>query len=115
MGPDKAAQGALADDALRVENPVSEQANAEHYEGLAKMRRECPVAHGTRYGGFYALTRYEDVKAVFMDPATFSSASGVTLPNIAETKLPPIEYDPPLHTQYRRLLAAFLSIPRAHV
>jgi cytochrome P450 len=33
----------------------------------------------TMFPGFWILTRYEDIRGVYRDPATFSSAGGILL------------------------------------
>ena len=70
---------------------------------LARMRSSCPVAHSDQYGGFWVVTRYEDVFRVVEDWETFSSAHGLTVPvaPIAVRNLP-TESDPPLHRFYRK-------------
>ena len=49
------------------------------WEFFKKMRQEAPVMWsdaGRKYTGFWSLTAYEDVKAVELDPQTFSSQLG---------------------------------------
>jgi cytochrome P450 len=82
-----------------------------------ELRARCPVLRSPRYGGFWLITRYEDVRRAAKDWKTFTSS----VPNV--TSLPsshtraepdiPIEVDPPLHTGYRQLVAPAFS--RAHV
>jgi cytochrome P450 len=67
--------------------------------------------------GFWAVTRYREVKAVGRDPAVFSSSPTITIPD--GTAGPPdadhemmLMADPPAHTQYRKLLTARFT-PRA--
>lgn len=72
-----------------------------------ELRETCPVAHSEKYGGFWALTRYDDVHQAASDPTTFSSAiHGITIPHMGAEGAPPmipIEVDPPQHLKYRRL------------
>lgn len=77
---------------------------------LARMRAACPVAHSDRYGGFWVVTKYDDVLAIGQDWATFSSAHGLTVPPspIAVRNLP-VEIDPPLHRVFKRLINAHLT------
>ncbi len=71
-----------------------------------RLRERCPVARSGSYGGFWAVTRYRDVQRVMRDPATFSSASGIVIPrNPASGRRPPLHYDPPEHTAYRRVIS----------
>ena len=76
-------------------------------EGLyGRLRERCPVAHSGHYGGFWAVTRYRDVQRVMRDPATFSSGKGIVIPrNPASGRRPPLHYDPPEHTAYRRVIS----------
>jgi len=64
-------------------------------------------------GGYFAVTRREDVVAALCDPATFGSARKPITPSGAGTKaLPipvPIAYDPPEHSRFRRILQPFFS------
>ena len=36
-----------------------------------KMRARCPVLHSDRYNGFWAITRYADVRRVLTESDTF--------------------------------------------
>jgi cytochrome P450 len=80
------------------------------YPTWAELRERCPVVHSDRYmGGFWTISRYEDVKAAVTDWRTFTSAvAGVTgIPMMIQRNEPliPIEYDPPQHTRYRTLVS----------
>lgn len=73
-----------------------------------RLRRDCPAARSERYGGFWLLTRYDDVRKAATDWRTYtSSVVGVTaIPIITQRTAPqlPIELDPPLHSRYRALV-----------
>jgi len=84
---------------------------------LAELRTSCPVAWSSTHGGFWALTRLEEVSAVLSDPATFSSRhdlepgspfQGVTIPP-PPMRFIPVEMDPPEFVAYRRLLNPLFS------
>jgi cytochrome P450 len=66
--------------------------------------------------GFWAVTRYADVRAVGRDPATFSSTPSIMIPDGdglgAGDHQMMLTMDPPRHTAYRRLVAPEF-IPRA--
>lgn len=78
--------------------------NADH-------RRRCPVAHTEAHGGFWQLSRYDDVARVARDDARFSSwweledgtHQSATIPPSAMRQVP-IEMDPPEFDDYRKLL-----------
>ncbi|HTK67045.1 MAG TPA: cytochrome P450 [Pseudonocardia sp.] len=68
---------------------------------LRELRSACPVGRSETHGGSWVLTRYADIWDAARDPGTFSSASGVSVPHHGMPSLPPIEYDPPVHTLFR--------------
>ena len=77
------------------------------------LRDGCPVAHSDAHGGFWLLSRYEDVRGALRDWQTFSSnAPGrIAIPHTKPGPHPgiPIEFDPPEHTHYREVVAAYFS------
>ncbi|HEY6624770.1 MAG TPA: cytochrome P450 [Acidimicrobiales bacterium] len=76
------------------------------YDGL---RAQCPVAHSDAYGGFFVLSRYEDIEAAARDHETFSSRSiSVPDPGVMPSS-PPLDLDPPRHTAFRRVLLPYFS------
>jgi len=82
------------------------------YDSWSRLRNECPVAHSSRHGGFYVLSRYDSVFAAALDTEVYSSdgdGTGVAIPP-QEMSLFPIDADPPIHTQYRQLLNPFFSM-----
>jgi cytochrome P450 len=89
-------------------------ADHEPWEVFDRLQREAPVFfHAEPEGrGFWALTKYDDVLAVLKDTKTFSSEIGgaATIEDLPEDVLAArrnfLEFDPPKHGKYRRLLAA---------
>ncbi|WP_432989970.1 cytochrome P450 [Dactylosporangium sp. CA-233914] len=79
------------------------------------MRGQCPVAHTERRGGGYLLSRHQDITAVALDPATFSSRAGEVTGPVPEPgrelSLPPVTSDPPAHAADRRLLMPLFTKP----
>jgi cytochrome P450 len=77
------------------------------------LRRNTPVYwHSERHGrGFWAVTRYHDVRAVGRDPKLFSShMGGVQIADVDEPELAGLRnmmlfMDPPQHTRYRHLVS----------
>jgi cytochrome P450 len=59
--------------------------------------------------GFWAITRYDDLLHVSRNVDVFSSAQGITLEEMDlddfEARRNMLEYDPPQHTRYRRLVS----------
>ncbi|MDN3359688.1 cytochrome P450 [Actinomadura sp. DC4] len=60
--------------------------------------------HSDRHGGFWAALTHEAVKEAAGDPKTYSSADGVSIPRAHGILSPPIAFDPPEHTAYRRII-----------
>ncbi|WP_282701153.1 cytochrome P450 [Streptomyces sp. CC219B] len=76
------------------------------------LRREDPVYwhRPTDLPGFWALTRYDDIRAVYRDAETFSSANGILLRPESDGPDPGggrtlALTDPPRHQQIRALVA----------
>ncbi len=80
------------------------------------MRAEHPLVHSDLYGGFWVLTRYDDVTAAANDPESFTSAvPGTTLIPSTQPRtdpLLPLELDPPEHSRYRALVNPVFAKPR---
>lgn len=82
-------------------------------EVTRNLRAKCPVAWTEAHGGYFVVSRYEDVKKIALDDHTFSSDNdatgerkgykGTAIPS-APMQLIPLEVDPPRFTQYRQLL-----------
>src|SRR4051794_40015654 len=65
----------------------------------------CPVAWTDANGGYYVVSRYEEVAAVAQDNKTFISGEGISVPQFpGEYSMFPVETDRPLHQEYRRLM-----------
>lgn len=76
------------------------------HDMFRQLRRECPVAWSNGWGGFWALTKYDDVVDVLSDPATFTTTIQNVVPRVATSRRrPPLHLDPPEHTPYRRAIA----------
>ena len=81
------------------------------WEMFGKFRGGCPVGHSEKLGGFYFATTYDGVNTILNDYETYSSAQGVGIPPMPQ-QMPPIEQDPPRHTDFRRILNQLFT-PRA--
>ena len=82
------------------------------HETFRQLRDNDPVSwwdESDGGSGFWAVTRYEDLLTVSRDVETFRSGEGITLeemrPEAFEARRSMIEYDPPAHTRYRRLVS----------
>jgi cytochrome P450 len=71
----------------------------------AELRERCPVARSDAWGGFWAFLRYDDVGHAASDSKTFTTTVQNVVPKVAFTgRRPPLHFDPPEHTPYRRAL-----------
>ncbi len=89
-------------------DPYDVAIHADPYPVFRRLREEAPLYYNEAYD-FYALSRFADVEAGFVDHATFSSARGGVLEAIKSNFPVPkgffIMEDPPMHTVHRGLLS----------
>jgi cytochrome P450 len=81
---------------------------ADPFAGFDRVRGR-RVFFSPRYGGYWVLTRYDDIRAVFQDPATFSSRDVAIPTGHFPRTLRPLALDPPDHGVYRQILASAFS------
>lgn len=84
------------------------------HAALAELRARSPVHwHGEGAGGFWAITRWADVRFASIRPDLFSSAQGVMIPDPAEIGPGDLDLmlftDPPRHRELRGLLKGFFA------
>ncbi|MER5221042.1 cytochrome P450 [Streptomyces flaveus] len=83
------------------------------FDTYKELREQCPVGHSENLGGFWFLTKSEDILAAEQDPETFSVTPSMLLPDFGnDVPMIPIDVDPPEHTDYRRLLLPLFT-PKA--
>jgi cytochrome P450 len=93
-------------------------AHGQPHDQFAWLRDNDPVHwHVEPDGpGFFALTRYDDVRAVGKDPATYSSFPTIMIPDgeggLVGDHTMMLTMDPPQHTGMRRMIAPDF-VPRA--
>lgn len=89
-------------------DPYDEKIYADPYPAFRRLREEAPLYYNEKYD-FWALSRFADVEAGFVDSTTFSSARGGVLEAIKSGYEPPkgffIMEDPPIHTAHRGVLS----------
>lgn len=81
------------------------------HEWFTTLRHEDPVHWNDEAdaSGFWAVTRYEDIRAVHRNPGTFSSETGGTSlediePEYIEARKSMLDMDPPRHDELRGML-----------
>jgi cytochrome P450 len=81
------------------------------HEWFTTLRHEDPVHWNDEVdgAGFWAVTRYEDIRAVHRDPGTYSSETGGTSlediePEYIEARKSMLDMDPPRHDELRGML-----------
>ncbi|CAI4212790.1 unnamed protein product [Parascedosporium putredinis] len=75
------------------------------YKEYRFLRKQCPVIHTKQYGGYWLMTRYEDVKRVAMESDTFISSVKAVVPSDPRgIRRPPLNFDAPAHTPFRTAL-----------
>ncbi|WP_049743932.1 cytochrome P450 [Mycolicibacterium goodii] len=79
------------------------------WDAYTAARATGRAARSEQRGGFWLLTGYDDVRTALRDPVTFSSTFGHRIPADGTQRAIPIDYDPPQHTAYRRLMTDALS------
>jgi cytochrome P450 len=92
-------------------DPLSEEAREHPDRVFAELRAKCPVAYSDAFGGFWSLSKYEDIELAAKDPATFSSEPRfiIPTPNTGGVRWKPLQSDPPEHLLYRGLLQPFFA------
>src|ERR1700712_514341 len=94
-------------------DPLEPETFDSAHEDYARLRGRCPVAHTDAWGGFWALLRYDDVKAAATDYRTYITSVQNVVPRVAFTgRRPPLPLDPPEQNPYRRALNPLFSDAR---
>lgn len=77
----------------------------------ARLREQCPVAHGEAFGASM-ITRFEDVMWALRHPEIFSSEMDIQMALGTERPMIPQQIDPPRQTRFRKLLDPYFSRKR---
>lgn len=86
-------------------DPTQHRDIEARFEQMAQMRGKCPVAFSARAGGVFDVLTYKDVTTVAADPGRFRNGIATRYAQA----VPPLEYDPPKHRDFRRSLAVFFT------
>ena len=94
-----------AESGKSVFDPYAYETHEDPYPIYRVLRDDAP-AYIDAERGFWALSRYDDVRRAIDDWHTFSSTGGITLERDAQAVDPMlIEMDPPRHTELRALVS----------
>jgi cytochrome P450 len=75
------------------------------YENVTDVQARCPVAWSEASGGFWMLTKYDDVVEASRDWETYTVTQGIMIPATgASMPVIPAELDPPRHSKLRKLV-----------
>lgn len=90
-------------------DPFSYEIHENPYPVYKRLRDEAPAYFDEQHG-FWALSRYDDVRAALLDHATYCSGQGFTLEDIGDFALPMLlGMDPPDHTRLRATINRALT------
>ena len=90
-------------------DPFSYEIHDDPYPIYKRLRDEAPAYFNEEHG-FWALSRYDDVRAALLDHQTFCSGQGFTLEDIGDFALPMLlGLDPPDHTRLRATINRALT------
>ena len=106
-------QAGIEESARRFQ-PYAAELQDDPYPFFGALRSGCPVARSEAMGGFWILSRYEDVRFALQRHDLFSNLVNVIPPGQMTSFGPdiPTQLDPPEHTAYRKILIPLLG-PRA--
>jgi cytochrome P450 len=91
-------------------DPTAPETFLSAHQQHAHLRATCPVAHTSAYRGYWALLRYQDIVDALSRHDTFITSVQNVVPKVAFTgRRPPLHFDPPEHTPYRRALNPFFT------
>ncbi|MBT7957246.1 MAG: cytochrome P450 [Rhodospirillaceae bacterium] len=92
-------------------DPVCPEALSDPKSVHNELRQKCPVAFSGNWGGFYTLTKYEDIVNASHDSETFTATRQTVIPTSPRKGLPrlPLQADPPEHDFYRAGLNVFFK------
>jgi cytochrome P450 len=94
-------------------DPTAPETFDSAHEVFAELRARCPVAHSNAFDGFWAVTRYQDIYDMLMQPDLYITSVRNVVPGSSTTgRRPPLHLDPPDHTPYRRAIDRALGTAR---
>jgi cytochrome P450 len=118
--PVTADEGTKASDAARrftLHDPAFAGSMSDYFSNylgtLGTLRRECPVGRSEALGGYWVVTRHDDVARCLHNHDALTTEAGVVVPmTTLRPQRIPMNVDPPLHNLYRHDLNAIFSPPK---
>jgi cytochrome P450 len=80
-----------------------------YFSTAAHMRKQGDVVRAESYGGYFVAVSNAAVAQGARDWRRFTNTRGVVIGEDKPQKFVPEEYDPPLHSQFRRILNPFFT------
>lgn len=101
--PEALSQNAAYHESLGSDfDPLDPDFVADPHKHLAELQAKCPVAHSSRWGGFWALTRRKDIVDAAKKPDLFINSVLHIIPSgLAHHTRPLMHSDRPEHTWFR--------------
>jgi cytochrome P450 len=94
-------------------DPAAHESFEATYAVFADLRARCPVAHSNAFDGFWAVTRYQDILDILLQPELYITSVRNVVPGSSTTgRRPPLHLDPPDHTPYRKAIDRALGATR---
>ena len=85
--------------------PERDESFGSAHAQYAQLRAENPFPWSEEYGGFWAATTYDDVARITQDDYGFITSVQNVVPHVPRSsRRPPLHFDPPEHTAYRRAI-----------
>jgi cytochrome P450 len=92
-------------------DPYDAELDGRFFEVVDELREQCPVAHSGAQGGFWAVTRFEDVLSGLGDDEGLSPVPTVSIPpNPGAVPIIPLQSEPTEHRGFRRLLDPYFRV-----
>lgn len=101
----------VAEGARRQDWAPKGASESELFADYERARRECPVARTDDWGGFWLLSRHEDVAAAARDTATFESFEPF-VERRGSGEIIPLTLNGDRHRFFRKLLAPYFTPAR---
>jgi len=98
-----------AEDLGNEYDPLQPETFDSSYPLFRELRAKCPMAHSDAYDGFWVATRYDDIVNILEDPNFTTTVRNIVPGNASTARRPPLHYDPPQHTPYRKALERAVS------